>query len=172
MDSGLFLGVVMLSDRAHLHIANFFLVWIRRDDTRDRLATNTQRATHEELVRLVRRKGTEGQRIAAELTRWVYSGERFIMEDVRWMPDDFCRRQILRFIRDAAEKAGAEDAGDISNDVTAVSFPMINHTVNAWGQNMKAFVKTHQSLGKSAAETFTALKLHLQQSGDDWSAAM
>jgi hypothetical protein len=173
MDSGHFFekDVSMLSDRTHLHIANFFLVWIRRDETRDKIAVATQLEVQQDIVRLVRRKGVEGRRIVNELTRWVFSGDPFVDAEVRWLPDDFARRRILRKIDEAAGKPLAENDGDISNDLTAISYPMISSTVYNWYQSAKVLIKQNQNLGKSPAETMEELKRHLQQSGDGWPLA-
>lgn len=169
MDAGSFLekGFFMISSRTRQHIGNFFLDWIRRDSTQEALTMRTQREVRDELVRLVAVGGRQGMRIANQLTRWIFSGAEDV-RDLRWREDIECRRRILKEIDRGLEKDGGELDEDITNDITAASYPRCFDRVRESMANAQAFLKNQQSLDRPAKEAETKLVGMLRGGLEDW----
>ena len=127
----------MIGNHVYQHIANFFLTWIRRNETWEGIGNMRQREILDQLRRLVSAPGVEGDRIANELTRWVFSGDPMI-QDFRWKEDLWCRERILRKVRDAADRQGAEVSADILDDETARSYPRVKERIRNAAADMIA----------------------------------
>lgn len=154
--------------RTREHIANHFLNWIRNDTTQDAVGGNTQREIRDELLRLVNLPSrTESLRIANELTRWIFSGSEDL-RDLRWREDMECRRRILRTINAALEKEGAELDDDISDDLTAASYPRCFERIQTTLWNAKQFLREQQSLGKPIREAEGGLVTMLREGLQEW----
>lgn len=161
----------MVGTKTRLHIANFFLEWIRRDATQEALAARTQREIRDELLRLAcgggSVRGAAGLKIANELTRWLFSGKEDI-KSLRWREDLACRRMIVAVIDAGLEKGGADLDSDITDDLLAPSYPRLFDRLRAAFADAAAFAKAQQSLGKQVREAEGNLVRRLRGSLEDW----